>query len=596
MLRGGEVAQIHGKKGSLFFGVLADDNHDLLVYEFTKWTPAALDFKADLPVTVTPLRTTVPPGGGGVLFADKCPTATIETFGMECPPPDGVHYSYMCRFMAAHNVLESGTHWPFSHTPHPAAAWVAAHRKRLKRLRSVMYAAMLFNAGVGLRYKPVGNGGLHRMWKTATKPLPRIFPAVQAGGPAWKIADKEFLNPWKKNSGKPPWDDWTLASTHGVYDTHDITTMAEFKPKWQRVNQMVYFNKFGKLKGMDMQIKSLSSANGTQVGIMAVMVLQRDSFEYVQQADEIAFMRNSMPPLCRLIGIMLGQELIRMLAEKWDAQHYTLVGADLPLFYMYLHDDSGELCGCWSDALLKSGNRLFCIELKSRWLDELKPYDRRPDQTAHAAYTTQHGYPATVKQNHIQAYGQTMTTRAFFGGASTRGILLAVNVPGAQHPEDIGFYSTSWALNKKKEQAYQATVLLQRWGGKNAHEAYADDMVVIPANSNAMLYAVLAQFEDQSLYFKRTGGEWYKVSLAGPHRVQSAYTVLASKPKNVPHRCYTRERDGRYVCAHTSTTMVKSATTSKATSLYRETMQAHFNKTTGTRNFIHFLACAWDKP
>lgn len=500
----GQVAQIHGDNDSLFFGVISASNGLVAVFVPDKWSKQELNVLGEL-------RT-----------AKHTSKVVAVGCGLHAPKAGSHHRRCMECFMAAHNTLESvkpGVPWPFAPLPKPAFA--AANRGALMQVRAIMYAAWLFKEKVGLRYQLPG---LHLMWKTAKIPEPRVFPAIKAGGEAWSISDGNNVTQEPK-----PWVDWCMCHNADYTELDQTSFTAPFRPKFQRMNQLIYFKEYGKMNGMNLQIESLTSANGTQAGIMAAMEARAASQNFTAPPGHWTFMRHSMPPLCRLLGKMLWRATRTALTDL-NIHGFDVLGADLPMFYLYLQSTDGKLAGCFPDLLIRSGNKLVSVEYKTRWLQTMLNYNSLLPSTIEA-YMKMVGNRTTVGTNHIQALAQSCMSSMFFN-KPTHTILAIAVVPGVEFISHLGMYHTTITPNPTREHVYQATVLYQRWKMHTPTTAYADDVVWIESKSPAMLFAVQSQFEEQVLWFKPKVGKTWKVALAGPHRT-TTITQL-TPPERIP--------------------------------------------------------------
>lgn len=532
----GRVAQIHGTGHSLFFGVVAaSDKIPRVFVPTTEWTVAALGL-----------------GGGLRVKTLMCPAAVVSPSSLGLPPVGSPHRLYMQCFMAAHNALESITNgsappWPFPGVPRPRKPWVKKVKEALQRLRAVMYAAWQFKPRTGLVHTAPD---LHSLWKT-TDPArgPRVFPMIMNGESAWKLGETHGLV--ASSTTTKPWMDWCTCTSAAFSTVEKKAFKGEFQPKWTRVNQLAYFKEFGKINGMSLQVESLSSANGTQAGIMAAMEARLASQNYVKTVGEWAFMKHSMPPLCRLLGKLLWQGTKSALAAL-NIHGYTVLGADLPMYYLYLQEDSGRLTGCFPDLVISGHNKLVSVEYKTRWLAGTMDYDQQTPSTI-AAYVAMVGNRATVGTNHTQALAQGTMARLFFKQACHTLLQIAV-VPGEQFVEHVGMYHTTVHPNATKEQQYQAAVLYQRWWLRLGRNAYADDVVWIESKSPAMLYAVQSQFAEVQLFFRSpTGTAVWNVALAGPHRTTRITKITTDQLKSIPAaqrrwRVFKLNSTGWYVC------------------------------------------------
>lgn len=562
----GQVAQIHGNNDSLFFGAIKATNGLVEVYAPDAWSAQKLKVFGELRTVRLSSN----------ILAVGC--------GLHAPKAGSHHRRCMECFMAAHNTLESansGVTWPF---PSAKPAFSASNRAALMQVRAIMFAAWLFKDKVGIRY-PLS--GLHAMWKTDKKPEPRVFAAIKAGGEAWSIADANNVTVEPK-----PWVDWCTCDNATYTELNKQDFSSAFKPKFQRMNQLIYFKEYGKMNGMNLQIESLTSANGTQAGIMAAMEGRAASQNYTTPPGHWTFMRHSMPPLCRLLGKMLWKTTHDALVDL-NINGFDVIGADLPMFYLYLQSTDGKLAGCFPDLLIRSGNKLVSVEYKTRWLQKLLDFDSMLPSTIEA-YMKMVGNRTTVGTNHTQALAQSYMASMFFN-KPTHTILAIAVVPGAEFIEHLGIYHTTVAPDPKREHVYQASVLYQRWKMHNPTTAYADDVVWIESKSPAMLFAVQSQFSEQVLWFKPLVGKTWKVALAGPHRT-TTITQLgrgARIPNGKRWRTFKENKDGWWWnnpnTPHTKAAFVDSVAPN---SRYKDKLKSACSATSMAKMRLKFLVCS----
>jgi hypothetical protein len=458
-----------------------------------------------------------------------------------------------------------------------------------------MYAAWLFNETTGLRHTALA---LYKMWETPKYHFRRIFPAISSGVPAWTIQASSFIFDESAN-----YQDWTIVKGGVAFASKRAWQPgSEFAQEAKRINGIAYYGSFGKSIGMDLAIKSLSSAYGTMAGIMAAMHVMASARGYVETDDATKFKREAMPGLMRLMGIKLSQEIKSVLTKTGIMNKgYTVVGTDMPFFYLHWHQSSGQLLGSFPDIVLQpidTQKPIVSIELKSRWKrlvgeigDATEKYYRKPNEKIVDAFARFHGIATTNRDNHIQCLAQAVSVRNF---VAPNVLALLVNgvIRGEPYVKEVGMYSARFVVTATKEMQYQATIAMQQWTLRKPGTAYADDMVHIPCTSNAMLFAVLAQYDNQFLYLRKFQAQNYiQISVYGPHRTTVPVPVTNATIQTIePCRLFTQNAKGVYYQDKTLAHKVFVRQACAGIPAVKDLLQKFERNCKGkTNTFIHYL-------